>query len=90
MGQPNDRAALVNLGSRLLAFWVVSVGFGFMLARAFFPMAEEGFDWARIVELILFGLANVVMFGVVLRPQALPGNAKRAGGGNPDSSAAPR
>ena len=81
---------LVNLGSRLIAFWVVSVGFGFLLARAFFPLAEEGFDWLRVAELILLGLANVVMFGVVLRPQAFPGDAKRPDGGNPDSSSAPR
>jgi hypothetical protein len=83
-GPRYGRSALVNLGGRLVAFWVVSVGFGFLLARAFFLMGEEGIDWLRIVELVLLGLANVVMFGVVLRPEAFLGNAKRPGGGNSD------
>lgn len=59
-----------HLGLRVLLFWVVSAGFGFLLAGLVWRWAETDSleRWLRAAELVLVGVGNAIGFWAVLRP----------------------
>ncbi len=62
---------LRRFGVRLVFFWVVSAGFGFLLAGLVYRWkAAPDERGLRAAELALVGLANLIAFGAVLWPRA--------------------
>jgi hypothetical protein len=69
-GSEEVRPPFHHIEVRLLPFWVVSAGFGFLLSALVWRWeeADSAERWLRMVELTLVGLVNAFGFWAVLRP----------------------